>query len=87
MVRENRQLVTEEPVKFEKQPVEVEDCRKITDHLKGMYRLYVNSIKENRRMSTCNRLHLQTLGSQLVMPKNLQPVTCCHLPGLMLSFI
>ena len=28
-------------------------------------------IKENRRMSTCNRLDLQTLGSQPVMPKNL----------------
>ena len=28
-------------------------------------------MKENRRMSICNRLDLQTLGSQLVMPKNL----------------
>ena len=28
-------------------------------------------IKENQRMSTCNRLDLQTLGSQQVMPKNL----------------
>ena len=28
-------------------------------------------MKENRRMSTCNRLDLQTLGSQPVMPKNL----------------
>ena len=26
-------------------------------------------MKENRRMSTCNRLDLQTLGSQLIMPK------------------
>ena len=29
-------------------------------------------IKENRRMSTCNRLDLQTLGSQpVIMPKHL----------------
>jgi hypothetical protein len=32
---------------------------------------YPNLIKENRRMSTCNRLDLQTLGSQPMMPKNL----------------
>ena len=30
-----------------------------------------NLIKENRRMSSCNRLDLQTLGSQPIMPKNL----------------
>ena len=65
MTRENRQLVTDEVV-------EVEDCRKITNHFTGIYRLYPNSIKENRRMSTCNRLELQTLGSQPVTtPKNL----------------
>ena len=64
MVGENRQLVTDEPV-------EVQDCRKITDHSRGMYRIYPNLIKENRRMSTCNRLDLQTLGSRPVMPKNL----------------
>ena len=32
MIGENRQLVTDEPVEFEKQPVEVQDCRKLTDH-------------------------------------------------------
>ena len=39
--------------------------------LRGIYRIYLNLVKENRRMSTCNRLDLQTLGSQPVMPKNL----------------
>ena len=48
-------------------PVEVQDCRKITNH----FRTYPNLIKENRMMSTCNRLDLQTLGSQPIMPKNL----------------
>ena len=41
------------------------------DHVKGIYRIYPNSIKENRRMSICNRLDLQTGGSQPVVPKNL----------------
>ena len=65
MVGENQQLVTDEPV-------EIQDYRKITDCFKGIYKAYPNLIKENQRMSTCNRLDLQTLGSQLViMPKNL----------------
>ena len=72
MVRENRQLVTDEPVEFEKQPVEVQDCMKITRHFRGIYRIYhPNLIKDNRRMSTCNQLDLQTLGSPMIMPKNL----------------
>ena len=77
MIGENHQLVTDEPVEFQKPPVEVhQDCRKITDHCRGIYRIYYpNSIKGNRRMSTCNRLDLQTLGSQLHMPKNLPPIT------------
>ena len=70
MIGENRQLVTDDPVEFEKLPVEVQDCRKITDHFRGIYRIYLNLIKENRKMSTCNRLDLQTLGSQPIMPKN-----------------
>jgi hypothetical protein len=44
---------------------------KITDHFRGIYRIYPNLIKENRRMSTCNRLDLQILGSQPIVPKNL----------------
>ena len=71
MIGENRQLLTNEPVEVEKQPVEVQDCRKITDNFKRIYRTYPNLIEEKRRMSTCNRLDLQTLGSQPVMPKNL----------------
>ena len=57
---ENRQLVTDEPVEFEKWPVEVEDCMKIIDYFRGIYRIYPSLTKENRRMSTCNRLDLQT---------------------------
>ena len=77
MIGENRQLVTDGPVEFEKYPVDVQDYRKITDHFRGMYRIYPNSIKENRRMWTCNRSDLQTLRSQPIMPKNLS-VHCFH---------
>ena len=43
-IGENRQLVTDEPVEFEKKPVEVQDyyCRKIPDHFRGIYGLQLN---------------------------------------------
>ena len=61
MSGENRQLFTNEPV-------EVQDCRKINDHFRGIYRiLYPNYlVKENQGLSTFNRLDLQTLGSQVL---------------------
>jgi hypothetical protein len=42
---------------------------KITDHFRGTCRIHPNFIMENRRMSTWNRLDLQTLGFQTTMPK------------------
>ena len=39
MIGENRQLVTNEPIEFEKTPVEVQDYKKITDHFRGIYRI------------------------------------------------
>ena len=47
MIGKNRQLVTYEAVEFEKYPVEIQDCRKITDRFREIYRLHPNSIKEN----------------------------------------
>ena len=44
---------------------------KITDHFREIHKIYPNLIKENLRMSTCNRLDLQTPGSRPVMPTNL----------------
>ena len=64
VIGENRQSVTNEPV-------EVQDCREITDHFRGISIIYRNLIKANRRMSTWNRLDLQTLGSQPAIPQNL----------------
>jgi hypothetical protein len=40
MIGENRQLVADEPV-------EVGDCRRITDHFRGIYRIYPNLMKKN----------------------------------------
>ena len=42
MIEENRQFLIDEPVEFEKQPVEVQECRKISDHFRGIYRIYPN---------------------------------------------
>ena len=61
------------------QPVEVQDCRRISGRYRGIYgRICPNFIKENRRLSsTCNRLDVQTRGSQPITyacPK-ISPVT------------
>ena len=45
MIGENEQLVIDEPIEFEKYPVEVQDCMKITGHFRGIYKLYPNLIK------------------------------------------
>ena len=58
MFEENWQLATNELLEFEKEPVEARDCRKITDQSRGIHGIYPNFIKENQRMSTCNRLGL-----------------------------
>ena len=58
---------------FEKEPVEVQDCRRIIDRFQGIYRKYPDWIKENRMMWTRNREDLQTLGSRpVIVPKNLR---------------
>ena len=45
MIGENWQLVTDEPV-------EVQDCRKVTDCFGRIYIINPNLMKENKRMST-----------------------------------
>jgi hypothetical protein len=42
MSGENRWLVTDEPVGFEKSPVEVGDFRRITDHLEESMEEYTS---------------------------------------------
>ena len=44
---ENRSLVTNEPVEFEKQPVEVENLGRTTNHSRGgIYRMYLALLKK-----------------------------------------
>jgi hypothetical protein len=71
--RENRPLVTDEPVEFEKDSVEVQDFRKIADHFRGIWRIYLNLAQTlNREITTCHqRLDLETLGSRPIMSRNL----------------
>jgi hypothetical protein len=61
---ENRLLVAHEPDEFKKYPVRVQDFREITDGFRTIYGdNFKISKKENRKMSTCNRLDLETLGT------------------------
>jgi hypothetical protein len=41
-IEENRLLVTNETVEFEEYSVEVQDVREITQHLRGIYGIYLN---------------------------------------------
>ena len=75
---ENRPPITDERVEFGKHLVEVQDFTKTTDLLRGIQRQYLKSLKKNRKMSTCNRLDLETLGSQPIMPKNLPRTSVGH---------
>ena len=54
------------PVEFEKWLVEVEDFPKITDHFRGIYKIYLKLSKKNRMTGT--------LGSQLIMWKVLPDI-------------
>ena len=45
--------------------------------------MYPNLMKEKRRMSTCNRLALQILGSQPVTPQNFPD----HCPGQLIVLL
>ena len=49
--KENWLLVTDEPVEFEKKPVEVQGFKRTTHHSRGVYGTYPNSTKEDWKMS------------------------------------
>lgn len=56
-------LVTDDLVEGEKQPVQIQYFRKITDPFTVIYKLVLDLIKKKRKMSTYNWLVLETLGS------------------------
>jgi hypothetical protein len=43
---ENWSLVADEPVEFEKQPVEVQEFKRIARHFRGIYGIYLKLIKK-----------------------------------------
>ena len=63
MNRVNHLLVTDEPVESGKQPVEVEGFMIIIDHFRGIHRIFPLFTKKKQKISTCNQLDLETLGS------------------------
>ena len=46
--QENRPLVTDSPVEFEESLVEVQDFRKITDHFREIYGIYLKLMERIR---------------------------------------
>ena len=42
--------------------VVVQDYKKITDHFRGIYGIYLKSMKKFRKITTHNQLNLETLG-------------------------
>ena len=59
---ENRPLLADEPVEYEKQPNEVQDFKNFADHCRRIYEIYLKLIKIYQNITTCNRLDLETLG-------------------------
>ena len=58
---EDQPLVTNEPVKLDKEPVKVQDFMKITNHFRRNYEIHFKLIKKNRKTSTCSQLNLEIL--------------------------
>ena len=61
MNAENQPLITEEPVEFENKPVDVQDCRKITHHSRGIHGIFLKHIDKNQKTTTYHWLDLGTL--------------------------
>ena len=75
MNKENQPLVTTEPVEFEKWSVEVQGFSKnYSSFQTNMWNILKILNDKIRKITTCNRLDLETLGFSPVVPK--------HLPGL-----
>ena len=79
---ESRPLVTDVPVRYEKWPVQIQDFEEITGASREVYEIFLESINANpKRHRPRNRFVLETLGSRLIMPKNLPDTTPIRGPG------
>ena len=71
---ENRPLVIDQPPSLRNNQLKFKTLRKSHHHFRGIEtsrRKHLKFIERNWKMSTHNQLHLETLGSRLIMPKNL----------------
>jgi hypothetical protein len=59
---ENRSLVADEPIEVEKITLKVQNFRKITEPVRGIYRIHLKLIEKSQKITTHNRLDLETLG-------------------------
>ena len=59
--KENQPLFTNEPIEFEKQPVDAQDFRKFTHHFRDIRGIHLKLIKKTRKIRSCNQLDLETL--------------------------
>ena len=46
---------------------EVQDFKKIINHFRGMYKMYLNYIKKNWKITTCNWLDLEVGNTRIVI--------------------
>ena len=53
---------------------EVQDFSQVSDHFRGIYRIYLNLIMKNQKMSTCNLLDLEKCNCEMKKRK-----ICSHL--------
>ena len=44
---ENQQVLTDEPVDFEKEPVEVQDFKQTINQFRGIYKIFLHLTKKN----------------------------------------
>ena len=70
LLGKNRQFVTDEPIEFKKNQLEFKGSKKLPINLEDSIEYTSNEWKQNRKMSTSNRLDLESLGSWPTMPKN-----------------
>ena len=60
--------------------IEVPDFSHNTNPYREIYSVYLSLMKETRKTSTRKQLELETLGSRLIVPKNLPPNTDAKRP-------
>ena len=62
MDKSERSMNGENGLQVTNEPIEVQDFRKIIDHLRGVYGIYLKLIQKNQKITTCNHLDLESLG-------------------------